>query len=193
MTEKQTQETPLEPQLAIELRRLKDTGIEPPKDLWPMLESDLRGRTRPAHSTAGYYALAAAVLLAVSAGVVWWQLRTPSERDTLSLDSRAALAISPSTSQGLQVTHARYVTQRAETLRTISAALEDYPASLREEIRTSLEEIERAMIEIERSIEQRQGAPERELRLAELYQLELGLLTVVSDRLTGATMSGGAS
>lgn len=193
MTEKQMQETQLEPQLVNDLRRLSDTGMEPPRDLWPRLKSELRRDASSKRSHVGSYALAAALLLSVSVGVVWMQLRAPSERDSLAIDSRTILAMHDSTSEELRATQARYVSERAETLRAIAGALEDYPAALREEIRRSIEEIERAMVEIERSIERSQVERGRELRLAELYELELSLLAIVRDRLAGVTLIGGAS
>lgn len=200
-TDPSGEETMRDLELTRDLRRLRDQGLEPRRDLWPELRARLEAETElpsprfdraESRGSSAWRLAAAAVLVAgLISTTLLWNRGNGEESDWRQLVSRVRTQadlpseLDPAT-RALLSEHLR---EREQLLRHISASLESYPPELRSEIRRGIAEVEAAMQDLERSISSAEGdasAQAEQPELVSLYDLELRMLRDVNERLREA-------
>jgi hypothetical protein len=180
--------------LVSSLRELPQ-AIEPPRDLWPGIESRLQEAASPsAHVRAlrssamplRWLALAA-MLASVAVGVWIGRSLLPLAHNTggapapfTAAESTAALG-APTALDAAYETDPRYQRQRAELLRSLQARLATLPPASRAKVMASLETIHRAKEDLERALGKDPGNALLQELLINTYQDEMRVLTDVPE------------
>lgn len=171
------------------LRELSLAGVEPERDLWPGIESEIRA-SRLAAGTARRWLVAAAGIVLVAAAVLTFR---GGGSESLEFDPPAARALPASSSPYLVEVFDDYDRSRAELRRALERKLADYPEELTPPlaaaIETNLAVIDEAMANIERALADLPRDEELERSLVALYEHELRLLEELSARLAGSNVA----
>ncbi len=190
MSNKQQAEYQQEETLKNDLRRLSEAGLEPERDLWLDLEMEAKRKVvhKNQYTAERLMAVAAALLVGLA---LTWSFTAPVLQPIEGFAAPRSSSDLPSeSSPALQAVFASYAMEREVLLERVAEELGNYPPEVRSEIRQSINVIETEMKEIETSLARLPVDPTTEMRLADLYEMELRLLSLVSERLRGA---GGVS
>lgn len=165
-------------------------GLEPPRDLWPQIEAQLRAGT-PARAASSsrerampawrWAAAATLAVLAAALGAGLWRL---SGRGVLHAPVRATAATAPS-DQGLHgttpVIAEDEASRRAALLRSLNARLRALPAPTQQKVRADLQLIERSIQDIQSALGRDPGNALLHELLRETEQDEQHLAATVRD------------
>ena len=169
--------------LVSELADLPDS-ISPSRDLWPEIDRRLTPRRAPGLQRWSTWALAAALLLSVSAGWLWFDARNAPAQDALpgratTSGARAETIVArpAAVSSGPA---SELAAASAELRRALEAQREELPPDTQAVIDRNLKIIEDAIAEIEASMERAPGDPRLESQLATYRQREVELLRRVT-------------
>jgi hypothetical protein len=159
--------------------------VEPPRDLWPGIESALRAERTSASAPAApvrrpvrwqWLASAAAVAAALVLGVLIGRHGPASVPGT-----GTPIASGPSALTVAYVTDPRYVRERARLLQTYQARLATLPPATRAKVAASLDTIDRSLRQIQDALGHDPSNPLLQELLVDTYQQEMQVLTTVDE------------
>ena len=178
------------------LRELPQS-IEPPRDLWPEIESQLMGipaagsaadGTMPGHRRAARMRwLAAAAMVACIATGVWIGRSllpgTPPGRAPSSVRVLPSTipGVAPTAVDAAYLTDPRYQQQRAALVRALQARLATLPPPERNKVTESLAAIEKAKADLEQALGRDPSNALLQELLVNTYQDEMRVLTDVHE------------
>src|SRR5215831_8861527 len=178
------------------LRELPQS-IEPPRDLWPEIESQLTGipaagsaadGTMPGHRRAARMRwLAAAAMVACIATGVWIGRSllpgTPPGRAPSSVRVLPSTipGVAPTAVDAAYLTDPRYQQQRAALVRALQARLATLPPPERNKVTESLAAIEKAKADLEQALGRDPSNALLQELLVNTYQDEMRVLTDVHE------------
>jgi hypothetical protein len=160
--------------------------LQPPRDLWPDIESRLEPRRR--RGTWAWQAAAAIALVAVSSLITASLVRradTPVARASAPVSQAAVM---PAAFGPLHSLNAEYDEARGQLATDLEQRLAGMPPSARQKLEANLAEMHRAAAEINAALARQPGDPLLEELLLNTYQDELGVLASVN-QLTGTSVS----
>lgn len=163
--------------------------VTPPRDLWPEVEARLRGggasrprRWAPLSVRPQYFAVAAALVVAVAVGVLIGRGLLPGGRGT-SLVSNAP---SPQVLPALFIKDPRYLRERAQLMQSLNARLATLPPASRQKVLASLATIHQSMRDIQDALGREPGNALLQELLVDTYQDEMQVLATVQEAGTGS-------
>src|SRR5262249_24686458 len=175
------------------LRELPQS-IEPPRDLWPEIESQLTGipaagsaadGTMPGHRRAARMRwLAAAAMVACIATGVWIgrSLLPGSSPGTPASVTRTSIpGFAPTAVDAAYLSDPRYQKQRAALVRALQARLAALPPPERDKVTDSLKAIEKAKADLEQALGRDPSNALLQELLVNTYQDEMRVLTDVHE------------
>ena len=167
-----------------EALELLPRGIEPPRDLWPVIEARLERRPLRAPGRWPWLA-AAAVLLVVGSSLITASLlrREPAATAQAPL-ARPEAAVTRAAFGPGQTLDPAYDVIRQQLADSLAARIDRLPPAARAKLEANLAELHRATAEINAALELSPGDPLLEELLINSYQDELAVLASVN-QLTG--------
>lgn len=155
-------------------------AVEPPRDLWPAIETGIGAESSRTRRWV-WQAAAAAVLVVASSAVTAVLLRRPDlpQARVPAAGVEAVQAVPAAFGPG-HALDPEYVAARQQLSAMLESRLDRLPASARYKLEANLAEIRRACAEINAALELQPGDPLLEELLLNTYQDELAVLAGVS-------------
>jgi hypothetical protein len=154
--------------------------VEPGRDLWPHIESQLEIRPRRRGPAWALQAAAAVVLVVASSLITASLVRRDSAPTAQVSAPAAAMPVVPAAFGQPRGLGTRYESARQELERDLEQRMPSMPASARQKLLANLAEMRRAADEINTALARQPGDPLLEELLLNTYQDELGVLASVN-------------
>ena len=167
-----------------EALELLPRGIEPPHDLWPVIEARLERRPLRAPGRWPWLAAAAVLLVVGSSLITASLLRREPAATAQAPVARPEAAVTRAAFGPGQTLDPSYDLIRQQLADSLAARIDRLPPAARAKLEANLAELHRAKAEINAALELSPGDPLLEELLINSYQDELAVLASVN-QLTG--------
>jgi hypothetical protein len=155
--------------------------IDPPRDLWPAIESAIAPAAQPSRRWRPPPVLAMAASVAALAIGVWIGRSTLPGQTTDGLAAADGTGTTPALVQAAFVTDPKYLRERAALVRSLESRLAALPPETQRKVAVSLQAIRASMNDLEAALGKDPSNALLQELLVNTYQEEMRVLAVVNE------------